>query len=350
MPPLPLDPLLSNIIGVFQQLAHTAQHVVQPNDIIKAPTTLLVPERRVALLIDGENCPATYAEQVMCHLAHEHGAIVARRVYANWSLPNNYSWIEPVARYNLRPIHHGRVATNKNAIDILLTVEAMELLYQEQITCFYLAASDSDYTPLLNRLRAAGAEVIVIGNGHTSDSLKEAGNRFIPLAKPEPAKSGESMGESGVQAASFAPPHNMPAITQPNQALPLPSSLTTPTSTGAFASLVSDISPSAQSSPSLAEASPTPVTIRPLPDAALLIVQILQYISRRTIEGRVGVGVLGQQLRRIDPTFIANQFGYNKLSQLIAACSIEYPRFFETREVTHNQLDVRLKVRVSVFG
>ncbi|MFN3372268.1 MAG: NYN domain-containing protein [Chloroflexus sp.] len=350
MPSSPFNLLLSNITGVFRQLAHTAQHVVQPNDIIKTTATLLAPERRVALLIDGENCPATYAEQVMRHLAHEHGAIMARRVYANWSLPNNYSWIEPVVRYNLRPIHHGRVATNKNAIDILLTVEAMELLYQEQITCFYLAASDSDDTPLVNRLRAAGAEVIVIGNGQTSDSLKEACNRFIPLTKPEPAKSGESVGESSVQAARLTPPHNMLAITQPTPAPPRPSLLTTPTSLGAFASLASDTSPSIQSAPSPEEASPAPVTIRPLHDAALLIVQILQYISRRYIEGWVGVGALGQQLRRFDPTFTANQFGYNKLSQLIAACAIEYPCFFETRESAHNQLDVRLEVWVSVFG
>lgn len=170
MPPSPPNLLLKHVNSAFRQLIRTDHHLPPTNDIITTPATLLAPERRVALLIDGENCPATYAEQVMRHLAHEHGAIVVRRVYANWSLPNNHSWIEPVARYDLRPIHQGRVATNKNAIDILLTVEAMELLYQERITCFYLAASDSDYTPLVNRLRAAGAEVIVIGNGHTSDS------------------------------------------------------------------------------------------------------------------------------------------------------------------------------------
>lgn len=136
MLPSPSNLLLKHINSAFRQLTHTNHQLTPTADSITTPDTLLAPERRVALLIDGENCPATYAEQVMRHLAHEPSPIVVRRVYANWSLPNNHSWIESVARYDLRPIHQGRVATNKNAIDILLTVEAMELLYQEQITCF----------------------------------------------------------------------------------------------------------------------------------------------------------------------------------------------------------------------
>lgn len=282
MPSSPSNLLLKPINSAFRQF-RADHHLTPTNDIITTPATLLAPERRVALLIDGENCPATYAEQVMRRLDHEHGAIVARRVYANWSLPNNHSWIEPLARYNLRPIHHGRVATNKNAIDILLTVDAMELLYQEQITCFYLAASDSDYTPLVNRLRAAGAEVIVIGNRHTSDALKEACNRFIPLTKPEPATSGE--GASLAEVTTQPPAPTSPHAT----AVPPRSAATQPS-----ASTLAD-----QPASSTATTDSTAATIRPLHEVTLLIVRAICQAPKRDREGWVGIGVLGQHLRRL---------------------------------------------------
>ncbi len=330
MPPSPPNLLLKHVNSAFRQLIRTDHHLPPTNDIITTPATLLAPERRVALLIDGENCPATYAEQVMRHLAHEHGAIVVRRVYANWSLPNNHSWIEPVARYDLRPIHQGRVATNKNAIDILLTVEAMELLYQERITCFYLAASDSDYTPLVNRLRAAGAEVIVIGNGHTSDSLKEACNRFIPLTKPEPATSGEGASMAEVTPQPPTPTSSHATAVPPRSAATLPSASTL----------------AGQSAPATTDS--TAATIRPLYEAAFLIVQAICQAPKRDREGWVGIGVLGQHLRRLDRTFDAKQFGHSKLSQLAAACIAEYPHFFELRESNPYPLDIRLKVRTSI--
>lgn len=294
----------------------------------------------MALLIDGENCPATYAEQVMRHLAHEPGPIVVRRVYANWSLPNNHSWIEPVARYDLRPIHQGRVATNKNAIDILLTVEAMELLYQEQITCFYLAASDSDHTPLVNRLRAAGAEVIVIGNGHTSDSLKEACNRFIPLVKPAPARSGAG---ASLAEVTPLPPKGVSSASTPSQATAAPSN---PAATMPIAHRLSFLAD--QSASSTATTDSTVATIRPLHEATLLIVLAICQAPKRDSEGWVGIGVLGQHLRRFDRTFDAKQFGHSKLSQLVAACMAEYPHFFELRESNPYPLDIRLKVRTSI--
>ncbi|OAN47710.1 hypothetical protein A6A03_09700 [Chloroflexus islandicus] len=334
MPPSPSNLSLKLINDAFHQLTRTNHQLTPTTNSITTPATLIVPERRVALLIDGENCPATYAEQVMRHLAHEPGPIVVRRVYANWSLPNNHSWIEPVARYDLRPIHQGRVATNKNAIDILLTVEAMELLYQERITCFYLAASDSDYTPLINRLRAAGAEVIVIGNGHTSDALKEACTRFIPLSKPEPAKSDEN-----ASMAEVTPPQ--PAPTSPHAMAAPPSLAATQPSASPLAG---------QSASSTATTDSTAATIRPLYEAAFLMVQAICQAPKRDHEGWVGIGVLGQQLRRLDRTFTANQFGYSKLSQLIAACVAEYPHSFELRESNPYPLDVRHKVRAAILG
>jgi hypothetical protein len=132
------------------------------------------------LLIDGENCSPEVAAAVLAK-AGEFGRVHVRRVYANWALPSNRGWIEPVARYDIRPIHHEPTATGKNATDILLAVDAVDLLYTSGSTCFCLVASDSDYTPLVARLRAAERTVIVIGRAKTLPSLIQASSVFVSL-------------------------------------------------------------------------------------------------------------------------------------------------------------------------
>lgn len=196
-------------------------------------------EPSVALLIDGENCSPEVAAAVLAK-AGEFGRVQVRRVYANWALASNRAWMEPVARYDIRPIHHEPTATGKNATDILLAVDAVELLYTSGITCFCLVASDSDYTPLVARLRAAERTVVVIGRAKTLPSLVQASSVFVSLedlAGPAPLHPSSSETPPPAREASRAPVALVPAPTlkaemAPASArVPIPASGLTPAST-----------------------------------------------------------------------------------------------------------------------
>lgn len=172
--------------------------------------------------------------------ASEFGRIQVRRVYANWAMPSNRSWIEPIARYTIQPIHHEPTATGKNATDILLAVDAVELLYTTAITCFCIVASDSDYTPLVARLRAAQRTVVVIGRVKTLPSLVQASSVFVSLeelAEAAPRLPSSSKAPPPAPEVSYAPlapasaPTSKAAATPASASLPAPSSRPTSTLT-----------------------------------------------------------------------------------------------------------------------
>lgn len=306
---------------------------------------------RTALLIDGENYPAVQAN-VALEIARRQGHLVVQRVYANWSRPVNQAWIEPVARYGLQPVHHERVATNKNATDILLVVEAMDLLYGKQIDRFCLVTGDSDYVPLVKRLRKAGKEVIVIGSEHTAEALRDACSRFISFAKarqntgftpPSPPLI------SGLTdtAGDTARPDSMPAHAAGGQASaevnPHPAM---PSAVTSDAQMTSDSIPAAN--PLLGTRETVTMTngaTRPLYDAVALLARAMEQITRRDSEGWVSVAVVGQEIRKLDPTFRPNHFGHTSLSKLVQAISSSV-QIFETRSQSSGQLEVRFRPTV----
>jgi hypothetical protein len=144
----------------------------------------------VALLIDGDNIQLTEAQLIqVLQEAGSLGEVIVRRVYGNWAAATKSAWKELVLRYAMKPCHHIHGAPGKNATDIALTVEAMDVCYAG-ITHFCLVTSDSDYTPLIQRLRSSGCYVLGIGNPAKNASLIPSCDRFLPLAQisPEAAK------------------------------------------------------------------------------------------------------------------------------------------------------------------
>ena len=85
-----------------------------------------------------------------------------------------HAWQEIAPRYGLEQRHHGQTAPGKNATDIALVVDAMDILYSGAIEHFCLVTSDSDYTPLVLRLRSAGCQVLGIGKPTTPLALQTA--------------------------------------------------------------------------------------------------------------------------------------------------------------------------------
>ena len=133
---------------------------------------------RVALLIDGDNSASIPITSLLAE-AGKLGDVIIRRVYGNWSLPSMHAWQEIAPRYGLEQRHHGQTAPGKNATDIALVVDAMDILYSGTIDHFCLVTSDSDYTPLVLRLRSAGCQVLGIGKPTTPLALKTACTEFV---------------------------------------------------------------------------------------------------------------------------------------------------------------------------
>jgi uncharacterized protein (TIGR00288 family) len=161
---------------------------------------------RVALLIDGENSTSALIASLLAE-AEKLGEVIIRRVYGNWSLSSMHGWQESARHYGLEQRHHGQTASGKNATDIALTVDAMDILHSGTVDHFCLATSDSDYTPLVARLRSAGCTVIGIGKPTTPIALQTACTAFIALdqlAQPVP----------GIQRPT--------ASTPPQKEIPLP--------------------------------------------------------------------------------------------------------------------------------
>lgn len=118
-------------------------------------------EKRVAVLIDFENVGERYLEDILTNVA-DLGMITVKRAYADWSARAHAKIT--LQKLGIEPIHHfSLTAGKKNASDICLTVDAMEILYRNPVDIFVLVTSDSDFAQLARRLREHGKTVIGIG-------------------------------------------------------------------------------------------------------------------------------------------------------------------------------------------
>jgi NYN domain/OST-HTH/LOTUS domain len=167
---------------------------------------------RVALLIDGDNSASISIPSLLAE-AGKLGDVLIRRVYGNWSLSSMHAWQEVAPHYGLEQRHHGQTTPGKNATDIALVIDAMDILYSGAIEHFCLVASDSDYTPLALRLRSAGCQVLGIGKPTTPLALQTACTEFVatdqllsrevePFPTTQPWEALASLGNTAVPAAS----------------------------------------------------------------------------------------------------------------------------------------------------
>lgn len=147
----------------------------------------------IALLIDCENAKPDAVEGILGELA-EKGAINIRRAYGNWKM--QAGWEVKLHPFAIQPIQQFAYTKGKNAIDMCMAIDAMDLLYTEKVDCFALVTSDSDFTPLVLKLLAKGKSVIGFGESKTPEPFKKACSLFIhtdnfkePTAEhPLPAK------------------------------------------------------------------------------------------------------------------------------------------------------------------
>ncbi|MCJ2181876.1 NYN domain-containing protein [Novosphingobium sp. 1949] len=138
------------------------------------------PARNIALLIDADNASPANLESALTILG-DLGTVNIRRVYGNWSKQGLKGWSNLVHRYALEPQQQFDLTKGKNATDMKMTIDAMDLLYGGHVDGFGLMTSDSDFMPLAIRIRQNGTPVYGFGTERTPEAFREACTRFIDL-------------------------------------------------------------------------------------------------------------------------------------------------------------------------
>ncbi|CAA6826034.1 MAG: Maebl [uncultured Aureispira sp.] len=146
-------------------------------------------DKRLAVLIDGDNIPSAYVKEMMEEIA-KYGNPTIKRIYGDWTKPHLKKWKDLLLTNAITPIQQYAYTTGKNATDSAMIIDAMDILYSGKVDGFCLVSSDSDFTRLATRLREAGLNVIGIGERKTPEPFIVACDRFIyiEILKPKPEK------------------------------------------------------------------------------------------------------------------------------------------------------------------
>lgn len=133
---------------------------------------------RLAVLIDADNVTARNASAILDEIA-SFGEPSVRRVYGDWSSQALTQWKEQARDLGLVMHQQSANTKGKNASDIGLVIDAMDILHAGKVDGFVLVSSDSDFTRLASRIREDGLQVIGIGEAKTPESLRKVCNRFV---------------------------------------------------------------------------------------------------------------------------------------------------------------------------
>ncbi|NIJ16573.1 NYN domain-containing protein [Sphingobium vermicomposti] len=140
-----------------------------------------IPSGNVALLIDADNASAAHFDPVLTVLA-ELGTVNIRRAYGNWSKPALKGWAHQAVTQAIETQQQFDLTKGKNATDMKMTIDAMDLMAGGRVTGFGLMSSDSDFTPLVTRIRQQGIAVYGFGSDKTPEGFRRACTRFIDVA------------------------------------------------------------------------------------------------------------------------------------------------------------------------
>jgi uncharacterized protein (TIGR00288 family) len=154
-------------------------------------------EDHIALFIDCDNISHRAIDGIISELS-KYGVVNIRQAYGNWTKENLKNWEEKLLEYAIKPIQQFDYTKNKNATDILMTIDAIDLLHTKKIDAFAFATSDSDFTPVVMRVLAEGITVFGFGEKKTPKPFMAACSQFIFTEKLMPAKTAtETSGHEG---------------------------------------------------------------------------------------------------------------------------------------------------------
>jgi len=135
-------------------------------------------EDHIALFIDCDNISHRSIEGIINELS-KYGVVNIRQAYGNWTKDNLKNWEDKLLEFAIKPIQQFDYSKNKNATDILMTIDAIDLLHTKDIDAFAFATSDSDFTPVVMRVQNEGIKVFGFGEKKTPKPFMAACSQFI---------------------------------------------------------------------------------------------------------------------------------------------------------------------------
>ena len=139
-------------------------------------------QKKFAVLIDADNVSPERFERIFGEISLL-GTATYRRIYGNWAEYNRSMLKEKLVEYALTPVQQFNYIKGKNATDIAMVIEAMDILYTGEVDGFAIVTNDSDFTRLALRLRESGMTVIGMGDDVAPASFRAACTDFIVLCE-----------------------------------------------------------------------------------------------------------------------------------------------------------------------
>jgi uncharacterized LabA/DUF88 family protein len=133
---------------------------------------------RLAVLIDADNASSKIADGLFEEIA-KIGEASVRRIYGDFSNPRSKGWADMLSKHAIIPQQQFAYTTGKNASDITLVIDAMDLLHSGRFDGLCLVSSDSDFTRLAARIREQGVDVFGFGEQKTPESFRQACRKFV---------------------------------------------------------------------------------------------------------------------------------------------------------------------------
>ncbi len=141
-------------------------------------------KQKIAVFIDADNAPAAKMDLIISELA-KYGVVNIRRAYGNWTKSALKSWEVILHEYAIEPIQQFDMTKGKNAADIKLVIQVMEVLYTKKVDVICLVSSDCDFTPLVTHALSEGKVVIGFGERKTPIPFVNACSKFLYLDEPK---------------------------------------------------------------------------------------------------------------------------------------------------------------------
>lgn len=235
--------------------------------------------KKIVVLIDSDNTQFSKIADVLNEIS-TYGRIVVKRAYGNWRKDALKNWEPEIKRLAIKAVQQFDYVTGKNATDMALVIDTLELLHTNNYDAFVIVSSDSDFTPLAMKLHEYGVYVMGVGVRTTPESFRNACDEFLFL--------------ENISADSHKAPDEPGPAAQKDSASPAPAG--------------------------------TAVQTPDAPDDIEEIHALLRkaYDTYQDDDGYVHAGAAGNFLKRTRPDFDSRTYGYTKLTQFLAAFPQKY--------------------------
>ncbi|WP_428036125.1 NYN domain-containing protein [Amphritea sp.] len=156
-------------------------------------------KQKIALFIDADNAPASKFDVVLSEVA-KYGVVTIRKAYGNWKSPTLKSWEELLHEYAIQPVQQYDLIKGKNASDIALVIDAMDVMYTKDIDVMCFITSDCDFTPMVTRALAEGKVVLGFGERKTPSPFVNACSKFLFLDQPETVENASTVKPKNIKS------------------------------------------------------------------------------------------------------------------------------------------------------